>query len=421
MSFLTEAKKQFEVAADLLAITPGLRRRLLEPMRRVFVTFPVRMDDGSVRMVMGYRIQHNNARGPYKGGIRFHPDVDADEVQSLAMLMTWKCALSDIPYGGAKGGVAVDPKELSNGELERLSRGYIGALYDVIGPHRDIPAPDLNTNPQIMAWMADEYGKLSHEYIPTVITGKPLAIGGSRGREAATGVGGAMVLDDVAERLKWNPKKTRVVIQGFGNVGFSVATALFDRGYRIVGVEDSSGAIVDKRGLGMDPKEIRASKRAKGAIAGEYCEGSVCDNKNYTAVSAAKFLETPCEVLIPAAIEGVITAKNAKKIRAAAILELANGPTTAEADAILERRKIVVVPDTLANAGGVVTSYFEWVQNQSGESWTDEEVNTRLARYMHAATAATFARAKEKEVSLRTAALSIAIERVLEAIRLRGL
>jgi glutamate dehydrogenase (NADP+) len=409
--------------------------RLREPERTIEVQFPVRMDDGTMRLFHGYRVQHLNARGPYKGGIRFHPNVDMDEVRALAFWMTMKCAVAGIPFGGAKGGVTVDPKTLSAGELERLSRAYVRALGSNIGPRVDVPAPDVNTNAMIMGWMADEYRKQiadSREQIAdrswwrATFTGKPIDMGGSAGREQATGYGGIVVLQEVLRTLgaKFGiPRKgATVVVQGFGNVGYWAARAAADAGFRIAGLSDSRGGIVVEssrlkpHASSLNPALVMECKKQRGSVAACYCVGSVCDLSGGQRATNEQLLTVPCDVLIPAALEGVITAPIARKIRAKLVLELANGPTTPEGEAILRKRGIPVVPDVLANSGGVSTSYFEWEQNMRGERWSEEVVLSKLSRLLKKQTREVLAMTQRKRCSLRDAAFALALERLAKAM-----
>ena len=353
------ALKQLQNAADTFEVKQEILEQLRLPERLLQVSLPVRMDDGKVKVFEAYRVQYNGARGPYKGGIRFHPQADLAEVKALAFWMTFKCAVVGIPFGGAKGGIRVDPKKLSEGELERLSRAFARALAEFIGPDLDIPAPDVYTTPQIMAWIMDEYSQIHGSYQPAVITGKPVAAGGSRGRDIATAQGGFYVLKSLAAKLRLPVRKTRVVIQGFGNAGAVMTRLLSEAGYRVVAVSDSKGGIYDPEGLPYGP--VAEHKRHT---------GTVQNFKGAHNITNEKLLELPCDVLIPAALENQITEKNAGRIKARAVLELANGPTTPEADEKLSRKQIIVVPDILANAGGVTVSYFEWVQNRQGDYWS---------------------------------------------------
>ncbi len=380
-------------------------------------------DDGKMMKVHGYRVQFNNARGPYKGGIRYHPAADIDEVKALAALMAVKTAVVNIPFGGAKGGIQIDPKILSSAELERLSRAYMKSIADDIGPDIDVPAPDVNTNPQIMAWMRDEYEKIKNVYAPDLITGKPLSYGGSLGRDKATARGGFFILEQLSKLEAINLREARVAIQGFGNAGSEIAMFLHDAGAQIVAVSDSHGGIYSK--VGLDPIRIEKYKRKTGSVSGQYCEGSVCDLKRLKmdeteVISNEDLLTCDCDILIPAALDNVITEKNAKSVKAKIILELANGPVSPEADAILEKRGTIVVPDVLANAGGVTVSYFEWVQGRSGDQWTAEKVDRELRRIMLQSFDDVRSEAKRKNLTYREAAFDVAIGRIVEAMRVRG-
>lgn len=411
------ALEQLKNAASIMKLDAETLETLRHPDRIVEVSLPVRMDSGELKVFTGYRVQYNNARGPYKGGIRYHAGVNLNEVKALSFWMTMKCAVAGIPMGGGKGGITVDPKKLSAGELERLTRAYARAMRDVFGENRDVPAPDVNTTPKIMAWILNEFTKMAGEQKPAMITGKPLELGGSAGREAATGQGGLYVVEELMKKLKRQPKNTTVVIQGFGNVGYFMATLLHRAGYKIIGLSDSRGGIVDLRKIGMDPKNVMEQKRAKGMIGDMYCIGSVCDGANYKAISNEKLLELPCDILVPAALENVITAKNAGRIKAKVIVELANGPTAPEADIKLARRKIPVVPDILTNAGGVTVSYFEWVQNRQGYYWTEDEVLKKLQPIMVGSFNAIWERSQKYNTTLRAAAFILALERLAAAIK----
>ena len=419
MNAFQNALKQLKAAADTMPLDSTTLEILKNPDRIVEVSLPVRMDNGALKIFTGYRVQYSNARGPYKGGLRYHIKVDLNELKALALWMTMKCAVVGIPMGGAKGGITVDPKKLSAGELERLTRALARAMKDVFGPDRDVPAPDVNTTPKIMAWIMDEYSKIAGQSTPAVITGKPIAIGGSAGREAATGQGAYYVIEELAKKLKMQPKKTAVVIQGFGNVGYHMANLMHTAGYRVIGLSDSRGGIVDLRKIGMDPKNVMAQKKSRGMIGEMYCIGSVCDGTNYKAVSNEKLLEKPCDILIPPALEHQITNKNVSRIKAKIVLELANGPTTPEADEKLRRRKIVVVPDILANAGGVTVSYFEWVQNKQGLYWTEAEVLQKLEPIMRQSFDAIWDRHLKYKTTLRVAAFILALERLQNSIKAR--
>jgi glutamate dehydrogenase (NAD(P)+) len=404
------ALAQYEQAAKHLSLTRGIDALLRVPERELTVNFPVRMDDGSIRIFAGHRVHHSTARGPGKGGIRYHPDVTVDEIRALAMWMTWKCAVMNLPYGGAKGGVVCDPKRLSLRELEHLTRRYATEISLLISPEGDIPAPDVNTTPQIMAWIMDTYSRHRGHRIPAVVTGKPVAVGGSLGRGEATGRGVMVATREALARLDHPLAGVRVAVQGFGNVGSISATLLHDAGARIVAVSDSRGGTLNVRGL--DPRALAQHKRESGRVS-DYPGGEPIDN--------AALLAVDCDVLIPAALEQQLTATNAERVRARLVVEGANGPTTPEADAILTARDIVVVPDILANAGGVVVSYFEWVQDLQAFFWTEEEINQRLERLMVRAFEEVSATARDRRTDLRTAALMRAIERVAEAITLLGI
>ncbi len=404
------ALRQFHLAGDRLALKRGVRELLAHPQRELTVNFPVVMDDGSVRVFTGYRVLHSTVLGPTKGGIRFAPQVWLNEVRALAMWMTWKCALNHLPYGGAKGGVACDPARLSAGELERLTRRYATELSILVGPKSDVPAPDVGTNEQVMAWMMDTYSMHRGYSVPGVVTGKPVAIGGSAGRREATGRG-VMIIARRAARDHGIPfAGSRVVVQGFGNVGATAAHLLHAEGCLIVGLSDVYGGIHNPRGL--DPAAVARYVTERGRMAG--FPGSV-------AVSNAELLELPCEFLIPAAIEGQITAENAPRVQARVIVEGANGPTTPEADLILGERGVLVVPDILANAGGVIVSYFEWVQDIQSYFWSAEEINAHLERLLETSYKKVAALSVSHRVSLRTGALIFAVKRVADAVVTRGI
>lgn len=387
-----------------LALSPLDRALLEHPQRVIAVSLPLTMDDGSVRIFEGFRVQYNDARGPYKGGIRYHEDIHAEEVTELAFLMMIKNALVDVPYGGAKGGIIVNPKTLSGREREQLTRALARALGKTVGPYVDVPAPDVNTSAETMDWFADEYGKITGAYEPAVVTGKSIKRGGSRGRDSATGLGGAYVIDQYAKDARLAPKKTRVAIQGFGNVGGHIAHLLTERGYRVVAVSGSKGGVY--RAQGFTKAELTKAHKNR-----TLPEGKKISNK--------ALLELPVAVLVPAALSDQITAKNAKRIRAKLILEMANAPTSITADAILEKRGVTVIPDILANAGGVVVSYFEWLQNIKRESWAEHKVHTQLKKRMTAAWGVVSNRAQKEKVNFRTAAYLIAVERVVAAERAR--
>jgi len=404
------AQQQFDLAADKLNLDPGLRQVLREPRRELHVHFPVKMDDGSVKVYAGYRVQHNLGRGPAKGGIRFHQDVSIDEVKALAMWMTWKCAVVGIPFGGGKGGVIVDPKKLSRRELENLTRRYATEIEVLIGPERDIPAPDVNTNGQTMAWIMDTYSMHVGYTVPGVVTGKPIALGGSEGRNEATARGTVFCVIEAAKHLKINLKTATVVVQGFGNAGSIAARLMVDEGAKILAVSDSTGGIHSPSGL--DINRVIAWKAEHGTVVGF---------PGAQAVSNAEILEIECDVLIPAALENQITAANAERIHAKIVAEAANGPTTPEADEILFRRGIFMIPDILCNAGGVTVSYFEWVQDLNRDHWSEKVVNEKLLEIMVRAFHETLDIAQREGVHMRLAAYLLAVQRVADATSMRGL
>lgn len=410
------AKAQLERVHARTPIDPLLYARLSEPERIIEVSLPVTMDDGSIRRFDGFRVQHNNIRGPYKGGLRYHQNVDMDEVKALSFWMTMKNALVDVPFGGGKGGVAVNPKDLSEAELERLTRAFARALTPVLGPSVDVPAPDVNTNGKIMAWIRDEYERVSGTSAPAVVTGKPVGSGGSEGRTEATGLGGSFVLDELLKLRGDSIKGKTVAIQGFGNVGSYIARYVHDLGGTVVALSDSKGGIYVPTGI-PDIEAVEACKEQSGMLAGCYCVGSVCDIKNQAAlggrhVSPDEVLTLPVDIVVPAALENAITIDNARSIKAAYVLEMANGPTTEEADAVLHDHGITVIPDILANAGGVAVSYFEWYQNMHDETWEKARVFRLLEEKMRAAVRAVDETAKAHGVSLRDAAYMKSLERL---------
>jgi glutamate dehydrogenase/leucine dehydrogenase len=411
------------VVLQKLKVSRKEQALLAEPMHVHQRKIAVVKDDGSEATYDAFRVQFNNARGPYKGGIRFHPAADLEEVKALAALMAIKTAVVGIPFGGAKGGVQMNPKELSRREVQELSRAYVRAFRQQLGSEIDCPAPDVNTNADIMAWMRDEYEKITGSYAPAMITGKPLSYGGSLGRDTATARGAFFIVQELIDRDALDPSELTVVIQGFGNAGATMARYLHDAGFSVVAVSDSQGGVYSEEGV--DPVRIAKYKRKTGSVSGEYCEGSVCDIErmkldNVRRVSNEELLELPCDILIPAALDNVITAENAPKIQARYILELANGPTTPEADAILERRDVKVIPDVLANAGGVTVSYFEWVQGRSGELWTAERVDTELRRIMLDAYKTVRRTSYREKMTYREAAFTVGVRRMLDAMRVRG-
>jgi glutamate dehydrogenase (NAD(P)+) len=404
------ALEQFALAADVLSLKRGIREFLSYPKRELTVNFPVQLEDGSVRVFTGYRVHHSTVLGPTKGGIRYHPDVTLNEIRALAMLMTWKCAVVGLPYGGAKGGVICNPKELSLEELEHLTRRYATEISMLISPESDIPAPDVGTTPQVMAWIMDTYSMHRGYSVPAVVTGKPISIGGSQGRIEATGRGVMIVAREAARHLGMPFAGARVAVQGFGNVGSIAALLLHAQGCRIVAVTDSRGGVYNEKGL--DPADVVRHKEQTGTVAG-YRKGDPVTNE--------EVLELPCEILVPSALEGVITGRNASRIKARIIVEGANGPTTPEADRILSEHKVLVVPDILANAGGVTVSYFEWVQDLQSFFWTEEEINERLERIMVRSFREVLAVSQERKVDMRTAALVRAVGRVADALMTRGI
>ena len=408
------AQHQFDLAADRLDLDVGMRAVLRVPQRELAVNFPVKHDDGSIHVYSGYRVQHNITRGPAKGGIRYHPAVDIDEVRALAMWMTWKCSLVNIPFGGAKGGVVLDPKLLSQNELERLTRRFATEISVIIGPERDIPAPDMNTNAQVMAWFMDTISMNRGYTIPAVVTGKPLGIGGSLGRVDATGRGVSIVTREAAKHLGVRLEKANVVIQGFGNVGSVSAEILAEMGCRIIAVSDVTGGYYNRQGLDIPAmiEHVRASQNR--SLAGY-------EQRGMERTTNAELLELPCDFLIPAALENQITGLNANRIKARILIEAANGPTTPDADEILYDRGVFVVPDILANAGGVTVSYFEWVQGLQEFFWTEEEINERLERIMMRSFATTLELALKERISMRLAAYLVSVKRVAEATVLRGI
>lgn len=402
--------RQFDKIADVLKLEPGIREFLIKPKRQLIVSVPVELDNGSYAVFDGYRVQHNTARGPAKGGIRFHQDVTLDEVKALATWMTWKCALVNVPFGGAKGGVACDPTKMSPKEIERLTRRFTTEISIIIGPEKDIPAPDVNTNAQTMSWIMDTYSLLRGYSVPGVVTGKPLFIGGSLGRDAATGRGVTFVVEEAAKRLKLDPAETRVVVQGFGNVGSNTALLLYELGFKIVGICDVYGAVYNENGIDI-----------KKAVDYVHSTGKVVGLPNTEPVSHEEFLMLPCDILVPAALEAQITEENADKIKAKIIAEGANGPTTPEADEILDDKGVLVIPDILANAGGVTVSYFEWVQDLMAHYWTETEVNSKLEKIMKDAFNQVYDSAVAQDISMRDAAYMLAVARVAEATRIRGI
>lgn len=419
MSAFGNALAQLEQAAQCLDLQQEILTRLQQPDRTLQVSVPLVKDNGEIKTFEGFRVQYNNSRGPYKGGIRYHPQVEMDEVKALAFWMAIKCAVVNIPFGGSKGGIKIDPKGLSESELEKLARSYTRAVASIIGPDLDIPAPDVNTGAQTMAWIADEYSRLQGRWLPAVVTGKPVEVGGCLGREEATGRGGALVLMKIGQlvnekklklELPKNRAKIKVAVQGFGNVGHHLARILADEGFLVVAVSDSRGAIYQPKGL--KPEEVIKHKQKT---------GSVIDYPQAETISDRELLSLPVEVLIPAALENQITRANSHQIKAKIVLELANGPTSPEADQVLIDKGIFLVPDVLANAGGVTVSYFEWVQNRSGEIWTLTKVRNALAEVMEKSVVASHHLSRELNLTnWRTTVFVLAVRRIVQAIRSRG-
>lgn len=417
-SLFSDASQRLERAMKYVSISEDALEHLKHPKISLSVSIPVRMDNGALRIFQGYRVRYDDTRGPGKGGVRYHPNVTLDEVQSLAFWMTFKCAVLNLPFGGAKGGVTVNPKELSKLELERLSRGYIDAIADFIGPDVDIPAPDVYTNPMIMGWMMDQYSIIRRQLTPAVVTGKPITLGGSLGRDTATAMGAFFVMEAMMPKFDLPPQETSVAVQGFGNAGAHIAELLSKAGYKVVAVSDSQGGVYCKKGL--DIPSIRRFKESQKGIKALYCEDSVCNVVEHEIISNQELLTLDVDVLVPAALENQITEANAKDIKAKIIFEVANGPTTSGADKILEEKGVYVFPDILVNAGGVTVSYFEWVQNRSGLYWTQQEVNQRLKQKMVEETEPIWQLSQELGISMRTAAYVHALNRLGEAISAKG-
>jgi glutamate dehydrogenase (NAD(P)+) len=404
------ALENFDAAADALGLDNDTREMIKYPERVLTVTVPVRMDDGHIHRFEAYRVQHSSVRGPAKGGIRFHPQVTLDEVKALATWMTWKCAVVNIPFGGAKGGVICDPKKMSRGELERMTRRYTSEIIDFIGPEKDVPAPDMNTNEQTMAWIMDTYSMHQGHTVTSVVTGKPLNIGGSRGRTEATGRGVQAICDESMRYLKMNIDGCRVVIQGFGNVGSNAARLMMERGYKIVGIAEFEGGLSNPKGI--DIHQLLDYKRRNNTILGF---------GGAEAMPSDELLVSECEILIPAARENVITSRNAGQIKAKVVVEGANGPTTAVADDILAEKRIFIMPDILANAGGVTASYFEWVQDRQGYFWKEADVNERMESILRDSFDDVVRYSEAHNVNNRIAAYMLAIDRVAQTIRQRGI
>jgi len=401
---------QLDEVAKKINLDENIHQILRHPKRCLTVSIPIQMDNGKIKVFTGFRVQHNVNRGPAKGGIRYHPEVTLEEIKALAMLMTWKCAVVGIPYGGAKGGIICDPRKLSLKELERLTRRYVSEIISFIGPEKDIPAPDVNTNPQIMAWIMDTYSMDVGYSVPGVVTGKPISIGGSLGRNIATARGVMFSLMNAAKKFKIDPFEKTIAIQGYGNVGGNLAHLLNQQGYKIIALSDVEGGIYNSKGL--DPRKVSIALKKS---------GSVISFKGADKITNQELLTMDCDILIPAALENQIDEDNADKIRAELIVEAANGPITPEADKILEEKGIFVIPDILANAGGVTVSYFEWVQGLQAYFWTEREVNLKLRDIMQKAFDNVYRISEERKVSMRKAAYILAIERVAEATRVRGL
>ncbi len=401
---------RFEYAAEKLNLDPGIWKVLRQPSREIIVHFPVQMDDGRFEVFTGYRVQHSQARGPGKGGIRYAPDVTLDEVRALASWMTWKCAVVNIPFGGAKGGVICDPKKLSQGELERITRRYTAEIIDFIGPEKDVPAPDLGTNEQTMAWIMDTYSMHMRQTVTSVVTGKPLTIGGSRGRREATGRGLRKVCDEALRFLELPRDGCRVILQGFGNVGANAARLMMESGYKIIGIAEYDGALFNRDGIDIHALAEHHQR-----------QGSVLGFRGAEAADPDELITADCEILVPAAMENVITSRNADRIRARIVAEGANGPTTAVADEILAEKRIFVIPDILANAGGVTASYFEWVQDRQGYFWKEDTVNEQLEAILAASFDDVVRYAEAHDVNNRIAAYMLAMDRVAFAIKQRGI
>jgi glutamate dehydrogenase (NAD(P)+) len=405
------ALTQLEEASKILNLEKGMLEILSNPKRILTVSIPTRMDDGSIKVFTGYRSQHNDARGPHKGGIRYHPDVTLDEVKALSMWMTWKCAIANIPYGGGKGGIICNPKQMSENELERMTRRFAYLIADVIGPYRDIPAPDVYTGGKEMAWIMDTYSALKGNYVqPEVITGKPIAIGGSLGRNEATGRGLAYTVREAAKKMEIDMKQATFVVQGFGNAGQFSSKLVEEQGAKMIAASDSQGSIIKTDGISVDA--LMKFKRETGSIVGF---------EDAKPITNDELLETECTILIPAALENQITKNNADKIKTQIIAEAANGPTTPEADEILFKKDILVIPDVLANGGGVTVSYFEWLQNLRRDYWTEEEVNKRLDINITKSFYDVYDTHTKYKVDMRKAATLLAVKRVVEAINIRGL
>ncbi|HEX9916776.1 MAG TPA: Glu/Leu/Phe/Val dehydrogenase [candidate division Zixibacteria bacterium] len=409
ISSFENAMTQFDQAAKRMKLDPGLLEIMKQPRRSVIVKLPVHMDDGSFRLFTGYRVQHSNVRGPAKGGIRYHQDVTLDEVSALAAWMTWKCAVVGIPFGGGKGGIVCDPTKMSKSELERLTRRYTSELIDVLGPESDVPAPDVNTNEQTMAWIMDTYSMHARHTVTSVVTGKPLDLGGSLGRVQATGRGVLFTIREAVKHLGMKMENAKVVVQGFGNVGSVAANLLYDDGCKIIGVSDVKGGIHNPKGIDIKELLLHIKKTR-----------SVVKFPGTKPISNQELLELECDILVPAALENQITEENASRVKAKIIAEGANGPVIPEADKILDKRGVFVIPDILCNAGGVTVSYFEWAQDRMGLFWSEEEVNHRLEEIMKKSFGDVLEISCAKKVNMRTAAFMLAIKRVLDVFVKRG-
>lgn len=414
----SKALSRLDKAASFCCLDSEALEKLKHPKLCLEISLPVRMDNGALKIFSAYRVHHNDSRGPMKGGIRFHPKLNLDEVKTLALWMTIKCAVVDIPFGGAKGGIIVDPKQLSRMELERLSRSYIELIADFIGPDKDIPAPDMYTNEMIMGWMMDEYATIVRQNSPAVITGKPIPLGGSLGRESATGLGAYYCIKILERKKKWKSSEKRVAIQGFGNVGQSIAKLLYDNDYKIIAISDSKGGIYNNEGIDI-PRMIEIKKRSI-EVQSLYYKESICDLAKETTITNEELLELDVDLLIPAASQDQITQKNAAKIKAPIIIEIANGPTTTEADAILQKNGMLIVPDILANAGGVIVSYFEWVQNKSGYYWSLEKVQEELHDIISREFNNIWQLMENHQTDMRQAAYIHALNRYDKAVKAQG-
>jgi glutamate dehydrogenase (NAD(P)+) len=410
VSVFGDAIAYFNEAAELLDLDSGVRRILTQPSRQIIFSIPFRRDSGEIDVYTGYRVQYSFARGPAKGGVRFHPGVTLDEVTALAFWMTWKCAIVDLPFGGGKGGVTCDPNKLSRGELERITRRYAAELVEVVGPDKDVPAPDVGTTPEIMGWFMDTYSMHTRQHTPGVVTGKPVEVGGSRGRVEATGRGVSLVALAQMKEMGIDPREADIIVQGFGNVGSIAAQMFADFGSRVVGISDVTGGYYNEKGLDVG-----------GAIAFAQEHHSLDGYRGGERVTNAQILEMACDVLVPAALEKVLTVENAPRVQARLIVEGANGPTTPEADRIFNQRGIIVIPDIIANAGGVTVSYFEWAQDRNGYFWKESEVNDRLADVMYTNFSLIHEISATRRIPLRTAAYMLAIDRVAKAMMIRGM